>query len=187
MGKKRKEHAEEDESRAKRTKRPTPYGDSKDETAAPQDVNFQLDFYSADCFVDAPLMIAEEACVARGTFKDKQGREALVHVLTKSFFNLHTLDLNAPHIWSSLCMEGYFALPTWGLDLRRSWEALSTLSPNFRCRVTDFVGEEATIQLTRRLVREALNLQSYEVNFNVKGHKDKDWDQCFEAEEPRWD
>ena len=113
-------------------------------------------------------MIAEGACVARGTFLDAQGREVLVHVPTRSFFNLHTLDPNAPHVWSSLCLEGYFALPAWGPDLQRSWEALNTLGPDLQCEVTNFHGERKTIRLTKAMVREALNLQSFDVAFNDK-------------------
>ena len=69
-------------------------------------INLKLDHYSADCFVDATLMIAEETNVARGTFRDAQGREVLVHVPMQSFFRLHTLAPNAPDIWNSLCLFG---------------------------------------------------------------------------------
>ena len=103
-------------------------------------------------------MIAEKACVARGTFRDARGREVLVHVPTRSFFNLHPMDPNAPHIWSSLCLDGYFDLPAWGPNLRRSWEALNTLGKEFKCRVTYFMGKETTIQLTQQRVRDTLNM-----------------------------
>ena len=68
-------------------------------------------------FSEQALMIADADCATRGTFRDAQGREVLVHVPTQ-FFNLHTLDPNSPHIWGGLCLEGYFALPAWGPDLR---------------------------------------------------------------------
>ena len=116
--------------------------ESSDEAQAPPELAFTLDHYLADCFVDVALMIMEGACVARGTFRDAQGREVLVHVPTLSFFNLHTMDPNASHIWDSLCLAKYFALPAWGPDLRRAWEALSTLGPDFKCRVTNFAGEQ---------------------------------------------
>ena len=119
---------DEEQAKAKRTNLPTPHEEqpeeSPDEAQAPQELAFTLDHYTADCFVDTALMLMEEACVARGTFRDAQGREVLVHVPMQSFFNLHTMDPNAPHIWNSLCLAEYFALPAWGPDLRRAWEAL---------------------------------------------------------------
>ena len=132
-------------------------------------------------------MIANEACVARDTFRDAQGREVLVHVPTQMFFNLHTLDPNFPHIWSCLCLDGYFFLPAWGPDLQRAWEALSTMGQDFRCQVTDFMGRRTTIQLTRQLVCEALHLQEWDITFNDKTQKDADRDLCLSVMEPRWD
>ena len=99
MVQKRKERNDEEQSRAKRTQLPLPMDippEESDEGAPPiQEFQFTLDHFSADCFVDTTLMIAEEACVARGTFKDARGRQVLVHVPTQSFFNLHTIDPNA--------------------------------------------------------------------------------------------
>ena len=89
-------------AKTKRTKLPAPHKErsdgSSDEAQAPPKLAFTLDHYSADCFVDAALMIMEGACVARGTFRDAQGREVLVHVPTLSFFNLHTMDPTPAHI-----------------------------------------------------------------------------------------
>ena len=61
-----------------------------------------------------------KTCKATGTLRDAQGREDLVHVPTQIFLNLHTLDPNVPHIWSGLCLDGYFSLPAWGPDLQRA-------------------------------------------------------------------
>ena len=80
-------------------------------------------------------MIANEAWVARGTCRDAERREILMHMPTQNFFNLHTLDPNAPQICSGLCLDGYFALLAWGLDLQQTWEALNTLGQDFRCQV----------------------------------------------------
>ena len=125
MGKKRKEHGDEGQSRAKRTQLLTPYDDmhdnSEDEALEPHDLAFLLDHYSADCFVDATLMIVEEACVARGTFRDARGREVLVHVPTRSFFNLAcpgcqcTTHLERPMHGRLFCTFGMGTQPQKGM------------------------------------------------------------------------
>ena len=84
-------------------------------------------------------------------------------------------------------MAEYFALPEWGPDLQGAWEALSTLGPDFRCRVTNFAGEQMTIQLTWQLVREALHLQMGDVAFNDRAYKNEDRDLTSKVMEPRWD
>ena len=191
MVRKRKGDEGEEQARAKRTQLPTRMeeesSDTADEAQAPPPVSFTVDFYTADCFVDAPLMIAENTVVIRGTFRDERGREVLVHVPARSFFNLHTLDPNAPNIWDSLCLAEYFALPAWGPDLRRAWEALSTLNKELRCQVTDFTGGKTTIQLSRQLVRDALHLRFDDLAFNDKAQKDSDRVLCADEAEPRWD
>ena len=55
-------------------------------------------------------MLANEACIARGTFLIAQGTEVRVGVHTSSFFDLHALEPSAHYTWESLNMEGYFAL-----------------------------------------------------------------------------
>ena len=71
---------------------------------APQPLQFRLEHYSADCYVDVDVMLANNACVARGYFRDTRGTWVLVHVPTRSFFTLHTIDPNAPRIWASLSL-----------------------------------------------------------------------------------
>lgn len=91
---------------------------------------FQLESYMADCFVDVDVMLAHNACVARGTFTDAQGKEVLVHVPTMTFFALNKIHDNAAFLWDCLSLSRYFELPPWGPDLRRAWECLSTLDKN---------------------------------------------------------
>lgn len=98
---------------------------------APPPLQFRLDHYTADCYVDTDVMLAHNVCVARGHFRDTRGVWVLVHVPTRSFFRLHTLDQNAMRIWASL--QGYFELEAWGPDFRRAWEALTMLNDRFRC------------------------------------------------------
>ena len=58
-----------------------------------------------NCFVDVDAMLAHNACVARGTFIDAQGREILVHVPTMTFFALHSIQDNAPFLWDCLSLK----------------------------------------------------------------------------------
>lgn len=102
MERNRKVGKDEEKSMEKRTKLPSPVRDLSADTEEPRPnphvYHFTLDNYLTDCFVEAPLMIEEEACVARGTFRDAHGMEVLVHMPTQFFFKFHALYPNAPHI-----------------------------------------------------------------------------------------
>ena len=111
----------------------------------------------------------------------------MVIVPTNSFFALHALDPNAPRLWSSLSLEGYFTLPAWGPDLRRSWEVLCTLTDKNTCKVTDFEGNQVEITLDRVLIRQALNLTEGHLAFNEKAHKSDDRERCSDSKKPTWD
>ena len=92
---------------AQRTPLPDPVEEEEERHQPPADYVFELEHYTADCFVDIDIMLANYASLARGTFTDNMGREVLVIVPTNSFFALHALDPNAPRLWSSLSLEGY--------------------------------------------------------------------------------
>ena len=64
---------------------------------------------------------------------------------------------------------------------------MSMLQPDLRCQVTDFAGEQTTIQISQQLVREALHLQEWDLGFNVKAQKGADRAMCSDVGEPRWD
>ena len=168
---------------AQRTPLPDPVEEEEEQHQPPEDYEFELEHYTADCFVDIDVMLAYYASLARGTFTDDMGRDVMVIVPTNSFFALHALDPNAPRLWSSLSLEGYFTLPAWGPDLRRSWEVLCTLTDNNTCTVTDFEGNQAEITLDRALIRQALNLTEGHLAFNDKAHKSDDRERCSDTDQ----
>ena len=119
---------------------------------------------------------------------DTRGTWVLVHVPTRSFFRLHTIDPNAPRIWESLSLQGYFELEAWGPDFGRAWEAVTTLNDWFRCWVTDFEGCPREIHTTRELVRKAWNVIEGQLTYHDRTHTDEDHQRCSAvAEHPTWD
>ena len=166
---------------------PEPVEEDEERQPPPADYDFELEHYTSDCFVDVDVILASYASLARGTFTDDTGRTVLVMVPTNSFFALHALDPNAPRIWSSLSLDGYFALSAWGPDFRRSWEVLCTLSDNNTCTITDFEGDQVEITLDRALIRRDLNLIEGQLAFNEKAHKSDDRERCSDTDKPTWD
>ena len=73
-----------------------PMEEDEERQPPPTDYDFELEHYTADCFVDVDVMLANYASLARGTFTDDTGRAVLVMVPNNSFFALHTIDPNAP-------------------------------------------------------------------------------------------
>ena len=172
---------------AQRTPLPDLVEEEEELHQPPEDYEFELEQYTTDCFVDIDVMLAYYASLARGTFIDDMGRDVTVIVPTNSFFPLHTLDPNAPRLWPSLSLEGYFTLPAWGPDLRRSWEVLCTLTDKNTCIVIDFEGNQLKITLDRALIRQALNLTEGQLAFNQKAHKSNDRERCSDTDKPTWD
>ena len=142
---------------------------------------------TADCYVDTDVMLAHSVCVARGHFRDTRRVRVLVHVPTRSFFRLHTLDQNARRIWASLSLHGYFELEAWGLDFGRAWEVVTTLNDRFRCKVTDLEGRIREIHITRELVRRAWSLTEGKLTYNDRAHTEEDRQRCTAVEHPTWD
>ena len=133
-------------------------------------------------------MLANNACVARGHFRDTRGTWLLVHVPTRSFFRLHNIDPNASRIWASLSLQGSFELESWGPKFGRAWEALTTLTDRFRCRVTDFEGHPREIHLTRELVQWVWNVTEGQLTYHDRTHTDEDCQRCSaSSEHPTWD
>ena len=151
----------------------------------PNAYTFQLDHFSTNCYVDKVVMMANDACIVQGTFLNVHGTEVRVDVPTTSFFDLHVLEPTAPHTWESLNLDGFFVLPAWGPDLQRSWEVLSTLQDNWEFTVTDFHGNPRTCRMTRGLVRQALALPPFDIQFNERSHKDEHRYLCADELEPR--
>lgn len=58
-------------------------------------LRFVLEQYTIDCFVDVDIMLANNASLSRGNFKDNAHGWVLVHVSTTSFFTLNAMDDNA--------------------------------------------------------------------------------------------
>ena len=83
---------------ALQTPLPKPVEEDEERQPPPADYDFEMEHYTADCFVDVDVMLASYASLARGTFTDDTGRAVLVMVPTNSFFSLHTIDPNAPRI-----------------------------------------------------------------------------------------
>ena len=121
---KQKSTARDDRARARRSRLSDPVEvrreDSKEELneesssespphmpPPPNAYTFKLDHFTADCYVDTVVMLANEASIVRGSFLDAQGTDVRVDVPTTSFFELHALEPSARHTWSSLNWKGF--------------------------------------------------------------------------------
>lgn len=81
-----------------------------------------------------------------------------MHIPTIPFFALHALDPHAHDLWEHMNLRGFFELPPWGPDYQCLWEALSPITKNNQCVVTNLYGGRERMHLTRRSVRKAMNL-----------------------------
>lgn len=90
-------------------------------------------------------------------------------------------------IWEHINLRGYFELPPWGLDYMRSYQALSSIIDNYECTITHLEGKTIQFNLTRRMMREALNLTFGEgIDFFKSTYKDKKNNMCFDTTKPIW-
>ena len=112
----------------------------------------------------------------------------LSHVPTTQFFTLHTLNPRDMDLWDHMNLRGFFELPPWGPDYMRAYQAMSSITEANECTITNLEGRRVTITLTRRLVREALNLPSGEgVDFFKLSHDNDNNDVCSTSNKPTWE
>ena len=144
--------------------------------------------FTDKCFVDEEVLRAQGVGVLRAFFENERQEEVLAHVPTAQFFALHTLDPQNMGLWDHMNLRGFFELPPWGPDYMRAYQALSTITDNNECTITNLHGRRITLTLTRRLVREALNLSEGDgVEFFKLRHDDGDNAVCSARDRPVWD
>ena len=146
------------------------------------------EMYTNRCFVDKEILNEHGAGVLKASFQNKNQKEVVVHVLTAEFFGLHHLSKENLELWEHMNLQGFFELPAWGPDYMRAYQALTTLDQDNHFKVTSMDGAQLQIHLTRRLVREALNLPFGEsINFFKIKHLDEDNKVCSNSGKPIWD
>ena len=105
------------------------------------------------CFVDEEILSEHGARVLRGSFKNKNQEEVVVHVPTAEFFELHRLSEDNLDLWEHMNLQGFFELPAWGPDYMRADQSLTTLDQDDHFQITGMDGTQMQIHLTRRLVQ----------------------------------
>ena len=112
----------------------------------------------------------------------------VVHVPTIEFFELHHLSEENLELWEHMNLQGLFELSVWGLDYMRAYQALTTLDQDDHFMVIGMDEASMQIHMTRRLVREALNLPSREsIDFFKLKHFEDDNRVCLDSRKPVWD
>lgn len=117
-----------------------------------------IERYVEKFFVDKAIMRTNGVGVLRGFFENKHKEKIFVHMPTAQFFLLHTLNPWIMALWEHMKLRGYFKLPLWGPDYTRAYHALSFMNDQNECMVTNLHVYQENMKITRRMVREALNL-----------------------------
>ena len=137
------------------------------------------ELFTNRCFVDEEILSEHGAGVLRASFENENQEQVVVHVPTTEFYELHNLSKDNTELWEHMNLEGFFELPAWGLDYMRAYQALTTLDQDDHFTIIGMDGAQVQIHMTRRLVREAVNLPSGEsVDFFKLKHSDEDNEVC---------
>ena len=127
----------------------------------------------------------ELECCGLASFENKNQEEVVVHVPTAEFFELHSLSKDNLELWEHMNLQGFFELPAWGPDYMRAYQALTTLHQDDHFKIIGMDGAQMQIHLTRRLVREALNLPLGEsIDFFKLKHSDENNSVCLDSGKP---
>ena len=118
------------------------------------------ELYTIRCFVDEKILNEHGAGVLKASFKNKNQEEIVVHVPIVEFFELHNLNEDNLELWEHMNLKGFFELLALGPNYMQAYQALTTLMQIDHFTVTGMDGAQVQLHMTRRLVREALNLPS---------------------------
>ena len=88
------------------------------------------DIYTNNCFVDEDILDKNGTTIVRAFFENENQEQIAVHVSTRELFALHTLNLENIELWEHMNLKGFFELLAWGPDYMRTFQALTSLTPD---------------------------------------------------------
>ena len=112
-----------------------------------------------ECYVDKETLRACEIGVFVGTFKTREEAVWTMSILPENL-QLLSKHHDTARIFDKVGLTPYFSLPPWGLDVKRSYQLLNTLTEEGTANIEDNEGTIVQVHITEALVSEALKLLS---------------------------
>ena len=80
-----------------------------------------------ECYVDKATLQAYKLALFTGNFKTDTDTVWSVTIFPEEFWQFHK-HVSCTDIFSKVGLDGYFNLPAWGMDVKRSYHLLDTLT-----------------------------------------------------------
>ena len=80
-----------------------------------------------------------------------------VTIFPEEFWQFHK-HINCINIFSKVGLDGYFNLPAWGMDVKRSYQLLDTLTEEGNATISGPDDQPMTIAITEELIKDALKV-----------------------------
>ena len=112
-----------------------------------------------NCFVEKKVLDKHNTCVFQGQFYDKDKTRCTYTALPDSFARVQRKK-ECMEIFKKVGLDGYFSLPPYGIDLKRSYELLSTIDKDGNTKIMDLDGKVTEVKIDENLINVALHFKT---------------------------
>ena len=109
--------------------------------------------------MDVKTLESHNTCVFKGSFYNKHGKKAGVVMISDTFFALHQRR-DCKEIFNLVGLKDFYRLPPWGIDIRQSFELMTSITKEGVAQMTNKDDEVVQVQITDRLINEALHFKA---------------------------
>ena len=110
-----------------------------------------------ECYVDKETLQAYNLAVFTGSFKASDDAVWTVTILPSEFWQYHK-HKDCLELFAKLGLKGFFALPAWGMDVKRCHQLLTTLTNDGEATIDGPDNQPMTVSITEDLIKDALKV-----------------------------
>lgn len=111
-----------------------------------------------ECYVNKETLHAYNLAMFTRTFKDQDDSIWTLTILSKEFWGYHK-HAECTHIFSKVGLAGYFALPPWGMNVKRCSQLLNTLTKEGEATINGPDNQPMIVNITEEIIRDALKVK----------------------------
>lgn len=111
-----------------------------------------------ECYVNKEMLHAYNLAVFTGSFKDQDDSTWSITILLEEFWGFHK-HIDCTDIFSKVGLAGYFALPPWGMDVRKCSHLLQSHTKEGEATIDGPDNEPMTVNITEEIIRDTLKLE----------------------------
>ena len=88
------------------------------------------------CYVDSDTLDTHTTCIFKGSFHDTNGKKVGYVTVPNTFFSLHA-ERDCTLVFGLVGLRGFYKLPAWGVDIKRSYELMTSITEDGHAHITN--------------------------------------------------